>query len=134
MIPAADLAARLQTGRHWCNLGARRIPRDPESADGKRANPAQEERHGKGSNAKQQGKEEAEGRSQQKKEGRRRRSPGFAVQPGAGPVPARLQPIWEEGIAAGTRAQRKSVIAGVRASGADLGFARSNGACITTIL
>ena len=78
-----------------------------------------------------------------KKQEGRRRSPGFAVQPGPGPGPARLQSIWEEGIAAGTRPRIASEGGKPNASRSWPAcalhepisvFPRSNGACITTIL
>src|SRR5262249_24568914 len=62
-------------------------------------------RHGERSDAKQQGKEEAEGRAQQEEEGRPR---PVAVRSGAARA-ARPEPLWQEGLAsreAGRAARR----------------------------
>src|SRR5262249_28811113 len=59
--------------------------------------PIREECHGQGSDAQQQGEEEAEGRVEQEEEGGPQ---PLAVRPGAGANPARAEPVREEELAA----------------------------------
>src|SRR4029450_7787195 len=58
-----------------------------------REQPIREERHGQGSDAQQQGKEEAEGRMEQEEE---RRPRPLALRFGAGATPARPEPVRQE--------------------------------------
>src|SRR4029450_1655976 len=73
--------------------GAR--PSNPPTAR-TRDQPIREERHGQGSDAQQQGKEEAEGRMEQEEE---RRPRPLALRFGAGATPARAEPVRQEKLA-----------------------------------
>src|SRR5215467_5615741 len=65
-------------------------------------------RHGEGSDEKQQGKEEAEGRAQFEEEGRR---PPVAVAIRSGAArSARPQPLWQEGLGIGRPGKPRSAI------------------------
>src|SRR5262245_43599404 len=67
--------------------------------------PTREEQHGQGSDAQQQGKEEAEGGVEQEEE---RRPHALAVRVGTGASPARAEPLRQEELAGTThrRARR----------------------------
>src|SRR6516164_11255570 len=86
--------------------------RPPPAQAGK---PTPEERHGQGSDAQQQGKEEAEGGVEQEEKGRPR---PLAVRFGTGAAPARAESLRQEGIVT-----RQADAEGMRRSGAGRGGA-----------
>src|SRR5262249_34577893 len=87
----------------------------PPSADA--GKPTREERHGQGSDAQQQGKEEAEGGVEQEEKGR---PYPLAVRAGTGAAPARAEPLRQEGIVT-----RQATAEGMTRSGSGRGAASS---------
>src|SRR5262249_58421637 len=83
-------------GRETPLESVRRRRFNPSTARARAGKPTREERHGQGSDAQQQGKEEAEGGVEQEE---KRRSRPVAVRVGAGAASARPESVRQEELA-----------------------------------